>query len=83
MRKTLLALALALLLPTAAAYVQWALFGLPAVPVVPAGSGDPSGFPAWLRVTHYVNLLFLVLLIRSAPESMAPKSIAVSTTPTG
>lgn len=70
-RKTLLALVLPLLLPTAAAYVQWALFGLPALPVLPAGSGGPSGFPAWLRATHYINFLFLVLLIRSGLQILA------------
>lgn len=26
------------------------------------------GFPAWLRVTHLLNLLFMVLLIRSGIE---------------
>ena len=25
----------------------------------------PHGFPAWLRITHFINLLFLILLIRS------------------
>ncbi len=25
----------------------------------------PEGFPSWLRVTHYVNFLFIILLIRS------------------
>ncbi len=52
----------------AAAYLQWATVGLPAVPPVPQPALDaaPSqGFPAWLRVTHYVNFLFLILLVRS------------------
>jgi Ni,Fe-hydrogenase I cytochrome b subunit len=26
---------------------------------------DAQGFPAWLRIAHYVNFLFIVLLIRS------------------
>lgn len=26
------------------------------------------GFPMWLRVTHYLNLLFVGLLIRSGVE---------------
>lgn len=63
-RKTLLLLILPFLLPVAA-YLQWAMFGSPAVPLLHAPGPEPSGFPAWLRVTHYVNLLFLVLLIRS------------------
>jgi sulfoxide reductase catalytic subunit YedY len=50
------------------AYVQWATVGLPAIPsgrsAVEAAS-TPNGFPAWLRIGHYVNFFFLVLLIRS------------------
>lgn len=55
-----------LLLFIAAAYLQWGLVGLPVIPA-PAEitANGPSGFPAWLRVTHYVNFLFLTLLIRS------------------
>ncbi|MCC6764300.1 MAG: molybdopterin-dependent oxidoreductase [Deltaproteobacteria bacterium] len=70
-RKTLLALTLPFLLPTAAAYLQWGLFGLPAVPAIQPVGAEPSGFPAWLRVTHYVNFLFLVLLIRSGLQILA------------
>ena len=57
------------LLPVAAAYVQWGAVGLPALPhgpaLTPETAAGPYGFPAWLRVTHYVNFLFLILLIRS------------------
>ncbi len=58
---------LPLIVLVAAAYVQWALFGLPAVPAssYPAHTGQPQGFPAWLRITHYLNFLFIILLIRS------------------
>ena len=56
-------------LPVAAAYVQWGVVGLPALPpgpaLTPETAAGPYGFPAWLRITHYVNFLFLVLLIRS------------------
>ncbi|HUJ12057.1 MAG TPA: molybdopterin-dependent oxidoreductase [Verrucomicrobiae bacterium] len=50
-----------------AAYFQWLVFGLPAIPPpTPAiQSAGPQAFPTWLRVTHYVNLMFLILLIRS------------------
>jgi DMSO/TMAO reductase YedYZ molybdopterin-dependent catalytic subunit/thiosulfate reductase cytochrome b subunit len=62
-RTVVLVLATPLLLLIAAAYIQWGVAGLPAIPaVLPAG---PSGFPAWLRITHYVNFLFLTLLVRS------------------
>jgi hypothetical protein len=57
------------LTPVATAWVQYLVFGLPEPPPaasqVPDSVGTPHGFPAWLRVTHYVNLLFMVLLMRS------------------
>jgi DMSO/TMAO reductase YedYZ molybdopterin-dependent catalytic subunit/thiosulfate reductase cytochrome b subunit len=66
-RKVFLWVAVPLLLPLAAAYIQWAAFGLPtaSAAALAASQPQPQGFPAWLRVTHYVNLLFLVLLVRS------------------
>lgn len=57
--------ALVLLLPVMAAYVQWGLVGLPAVPAPIGFPAGPHGFPAWLRITHYINLFFILLLIRS------------------
>lgn len=57
------------LLAVAVAYVQWGVAGLPRLTSSPALTAEtatgPAGFPAWLRVTHYVNFLFLILLIRS------------------
>jgi methionine sulfoxide reductase catalytic subunit len=65
----LLLLVSPLALLVAAAYLQWGLVGLPALPPssppTPETAAGPYGFPAWLRVTHYVNFLFMVLLIRS------------------
>ena len=65
--KTLLIFLSPLVIAVIAAYVEWGLFGLPAIPpgAQPPPVGEPQGFPAWLRVTHYVNFLFLILLIRS------------------
>ncbi|MEO8431196.1 MAG: molybdopterin-dependent oxidoreductase [Acidobacteriota bacterium] len=67
--KTLLLLVSPLLLLVAAAYAQWGAVGLPvltpSLPLTPEMATAPYGFPAWLRVTHYVNFLFLILLIRS------------------
>ena len=63
----LLFVALAVL-PLVAAWAQFLTVGLPAAPVSPTAAeaiAAPSGFPAWLRLTHYVNFLFLVLLARS------------------
>jgi hypothetical protein len=67
--KTLVLLVSPLLLLVAVAYIQWGTVGLPPVPFSLALTADtatrPDGFPAWLRIAHYINLLFLVLLIRS------------------
>ncbi|HEV3074978.1 MAG TPA: molybdopterin-dependent oxidoreductase [Thermoanaerobaculia bacterium] len=66
---TVLSLAVPVALLVIAAYVQWCTVGLPPVPgiheVTPATATQPYGFPAWIGITHYVNLLFLVLLVRS------------------
>jgi hypothetical protein len=32
---------------------------------------QPYGFPAWLRITHYVSFLFLVLLVCSGLQILA------------
>jgi DMSO/TMAO reductase YedYZ molybdopterin-dependent catalytic subunit/thiosulfate reductase cytochrome b subunit len=67
--QTLLLLVSPLLLMVAAAYIRWGTVGLPALPpnpeVTPEMAADPHGFPAWLRLTHYVNFFFLILLVRS------------------
>src|SRR5512143_2332930 len=66
--KTLLLLISPLLLLLGAAYIQWGTVGIPPVStatVIPRAAAEPYGFPAWLRITHFVNFLFLTLLIRS------------------
>ena len=67
--KTLLLFVSPLLLLVGAAYVQLGTVGLPALStsptMTPETAAQPYGFPAWLRITHYVNFLFLVLLVRS------------------
>lgn len=66
--RTLLLLLFPFLLPILAAYLQWATVGLPAIPLSPASPSSmetPQGFPPWLRVTHYINLFFMILLVRS------------------
>jgi methionine sulfoxide reductase catalytic subunit len=50
------------------AWFQYLLSGLPAdpsIPVVSIRSGDPVGFPAWVNITHWINVFFLTLIIRS------------------
>jgi thiosulfate reductase cytochrome b subunit len=73
--KTLIVLISPIVVLTALAYLQWAVAGLPAVSPVPvekiASTTGPHGFPAWLRITHYTNLLFLILLIRSGLQILA------------
>jgi thiosulfate reductase cytochrome b subunit len=65
--RTLLLLITPLMLPVAVAYAQWLIVGLPAMPSVSKGVLDasPQGFPLWLRATHYVNFLLIILLVRS------------------
>jgi len=67
--RILLLLVSPLVLLMAAAYIQWGTIGLPPMPALgalpPETATGPSGFPAWLRITHYINFIFLILLIRS------------------
>ncbi len=66
---TLLPLAAPLAIAVVAAYVQWMTVGLPPVPTAGTLAADttglPHGFPEWIGITHYVNLLFMILLARS------------------
>jgi len=51
----------------AAAWIEWAVAGLPRI-VLPSETGNPSsphGFPLWLRLCHFLNFAFVMLLIRS------------------
>jgi methionine sulfoxide reductase catalytic subunit len=67
--KTLTLLVSLPLLLVAAAYIQWGTVGLPTLaPTIeptPATAVEPYGFPPWLRITHFVNFMFLILLVRS------------------
>jgi DMSO/TMAO reductase YedYZ molybdopterin-dependent catalytic subunit/thiosulfate reductase cytochrome b subunit len=62
----LLVLALA---PVVLAWVQNAVFGLPFIAPSPAShegaASGPHGFPFWIRWSHFFNLVFLFMLIRS------------------
>jgi methionine sulfoxide reductase catalytic subunit len=68
-RKTLSVLIVLAGGPLIGAYLQWLMFGLPALPEVRYFTVDtaagPFGFAAWVRITHYINLFFMVLLVRS------------------
>lgn len=55
-------------LPVAMAWVQYLVAGLPEIgnlPKLPDEATRAHHFPGWLRLTHYVNFIFLVLLARS------------------
>ncbi len=66
---------LALVLGTfGAAWLQYLLLGLPANPTAPFEGiqpGEPSGFPVWISVSHWVNFFFLMLIIRSGLSILA------------
>ncbi len=63
----LVVLAAVAMAPIVAAWVQYAIAGLPSVsgPRDPASAEGPHGFPLWLRYAHYLNLLLMVFMIRS------------------
>ena len=51
-----------------AAWLQYLLFGLPTDPSAAFSSvqsGEASGFPLWINLSHWVNFFFLMLIIRS------------------
>lgn len=66
---TMIPLAAPIAVGVVAAYVQWLTVGLPAIapaqPFNPQTATLPFGFPEWIGICHYVNLLFMVLLARS------------------
>jgi methionine sulfoxide reductase catalytic subunit len=54
--------------PIGIAWLQYLLIGLPVEPtpsIAVLTLADPSGFPIWLNISHWVNFFFLVLIIRS------------------
>ena len=73
--RTLLILVSPVVFMFAIAFLQWGLAGLPPIPLIPefirTTALKPYGFPAWLRITHYINFLLLILLIRSGLQILA------------
>src|SRR5664280_1763610 len=63
------AFAVVALAPVAIAWGQYLIAGLPTEIFLPPINLEhppaPHGFPAWLRLTHFVNFFFLMLLVRS------------------
>ena len=60
---------IAIVSAVAAAWIEYAVTGLPPVPAVPqvypSNFAGPHGFPLWVRYCHFFNFLFVMLLIRS------------------
>jgi DMSO/TMAO reductase YedYZ molybdopterin-dependent catalytic subunit/thiosulfate reductase cytochrome b subunit len=57
-----------------AAWLQYLVFGLPetaSAPFLPVRPGEPSGFPVWISLSHWVNFFFLMLIIRSGLSILA------------
>ncbi len=65
----LIGIAVALAAAVFAAWMEFAIAGLPPVPPVPQVYPNnfvgPHGFPLWVRHCHFFNFLFVMLLIRS------------------
>jgi len=61
--------AAAVAVPLAVAWIQTAVWGMPAIPPVPQiqpnNFAGPHGFPLWVRCCHFFNFLFVTMLIRS------------------
>lgn len=74
-RRIVVALACVILVPVIVAWLQFLLAGLPPNPVYPPFDphrpSTPSGFPAWLRLVHFTNFFFVMLLIRSGLSILA------------
>jgi methionine sulfoxide reductase catalytic subunit len=53
--------------PILLAWLQVLLFGIHASssPIASESGGSPRGFPVWIRWTHFANLFFLFLIVRS------------------
>lgn len=49
----------------AAAWIQWAFVGLPEISEAKVNPAGPHGFPLWVRLCHFLNFAFIMLLIRS------------------
>jgi methionine sulfoxide reductase catalytic subunit len=65
----LIAAAAAILALIAAAWIEFAVVGMPTIPPVPQvypnDFAGPHGFPLWVRYCHFFNFFFVMLLIRS------------------
>jgi DMSO/TMAO reductase YedYZ molybdopterin-dependent catalytic subunit/thiosulfate reductase cytochrome b subunit len=63
-RRYILWLIVVVAVPILLAWLQVLIFGIHPGSA-PVESGEPRGFPVWIRWTHFANLFFLFLLMRS------------------
>ncbi len=74
-RSTVTLICVVVAIPILLAWLQFLIFGLPPEPsqylVDPLALPIPYGFPAWLRLTHFFNFFFLMLLARSGLSILA------------
>jgi sulfoxide reductase catalytic subunit YedY len=75
MKPYMLVILVALLLaPVGIAWLQYLVFGLPPDPssaIAGTTVASTNGFPGWLRLSHWVNFFFLILIIRSGLSILA------------
>jgi methionine sulfoxide reductase catalytic subunit len=68
-RPALIIVCAIIVIPILVAWLQFLLFGLPpealSYSVDPLHLPLPHGFPAWIRLTHWINFFFLMLAARS------------------
>lgn len=53
------------MIPVIIAWAQYFMFGLPNNVEYVRNAADPYGFPGWVRISHFVNFFFMLLLMRS------------------
>jgi len=65
----LILIAVLILIPLSIAWVQTSVWGFPYIApnaaAIPGAETGPHGFPAWIRWSHFFNLFFIFMLIRS------------------
>ncbi|MBC7537935.1 MAG: molybdopterin-dependent oxidoreductase [Bacteriovorax sp.] len=60
------AMAIIALVPVIFAWIYYKLWGLPILPHASFNfNAHTSGFPSWIRITHFLNYILLTLLMRS------------------
>jgi methionine sulfoxide reductase catalytic subunit len=66
-RRYVIWLVVVIAVPMLLAWLQVLVFGIHSAlaPVASTGGSEPRGFPVWIRWTHYANLFFLFLVMRS------------------